>query len=90
MYARPRAPEFASRKPYSPFKLDVWQLGNNIWDFKVASTFHSLSSLDMTNADPGHRLGAKDALDRLRAVVSAVKPESLLIKPGVLDDHDHD
>ena len=44
----------------------------------------------MTNADAGHRLGAKEALGRLRAVVSAVTPESLLIKPVVLDDHDHD
>ena len=34
-YARPHAPEFASGKAYSPFKLDVWQLGHSFSDFKV-------------------------------------------------------
>ncbi len=36
MYARPSPPEVASRKPYNPFKLDVWQLGNSLLDFKVS------------------------------------------------------
>ena len=35
MYARPHAPEFASGKPYSPFKLDIWQLGTSFSGFKV-------------------------------------------------------
>ena len=35
MYSRPLAPEFSSGKAYSPFKLDVWQLGNTFSDFKV-------------------------------------------------------
>ena len=34
-YARPSAPEFASGKAYSPFKLDVWQLGYSFSSFKV-------------------------------------------------------
>jgi serine/threonine protein kinase len=34
-YARRHAPEFASGIPYSPFKLDVWQLGISFSDFKV-------------------------------------------------------
>ena len=34
-YARPHAPEFASGKPYCPFKLDVWQLGSSFSGFKV-------------------------------------------------------
>ena len=34
-YGRPRAPEFASGIAYSPFKLDIWQLGNSFSDFKV-------------------------------------------------------
>jgi len=35
MYSRPHAPEFTSGKPYSPFKLDVWQLGTSLSEFKV-------------------------------------------------------
>ena len=34
-YSRPHAPEFASGKPYCPFKLDVWQLGYSFSDFNV-------------------------------------------------------
>ena len=39
-YARPHAPEFASGKAYSPFKLDVWQLGKSLCDFKVRDNCH--------------------------------------------------
>jgi hypothetical protein len=41
-YARRHAPEFASGIPYSPFKLDVWQLGISFSDFKVrhSQAFH--------------------------------------------------
>lgn len=36
MYARPKAPETASgHPPYSPFKLDVWQLGASFYNYKV-------------------------------------------------------
>ena len=34
-YTRPRAPELDSGKAYSPFKLDVWQLGQCLLNFKV-------------------------------------------------------
>ena len=34
-YARLHAPEFAYGIAYSPFKLDVWQLGTSFSDFKV-------------------------------------------------------
>ena len=34
-YARPHAPDFASGKPYYPFKLDIWQLGDSFSIFKV-------------------------------------------------------
>jgi hypothetical protein len=34
-YARPHAPELASGKAYSPFKLDIWQLGSSFSNFKV-------------------------------------------------------
>ena len=39
-YARPHAPEFASGIAYSPFKLDVWQLGISFSDFKVRHSFY--------------------------------------------------
>lgn len=29
-YARRHAPEFASGRPYNPFKLDIWQLGTSL------------------------------------------------------------
>ena len=41
-YSRPHAPEFASGKAYSLFKLDVWQLGQSFSDFKV---WHGVSLL---------------------------------------------
>ena len=39
-YARPHAPECAPGMAYSPFKLDVWQLGISFTDFKVRHSFH--------------------------------------------------
>jgi serine/threonine protein kinase len=44
-YARSHAPEFASGKPYSPFKLDIWQLGISFSDFKVRHSFHIFTLL---------------------------------------------
>jgi len=110
MYSRPHAPEFASGKAYSPFKLDVWQLGNSFSDFKVRSDHYcsfifghhplitfpisqsTVPKIDevlvaMTDADAERRLGAKEALDGLRAVVHSMTPESLLIEPVVLPDN---
>lgn len=29
-YARRHAPEFASGRPYNPFRLDIWQLGTSL------------------------------------------------------------
>ena len=43
--ARPHAPEFASGIGYSPFKLDVWQLGISFSDFKVIHSFPYLCSV---------------------------------------------
>ena len=40
----------------------------------------------MTDIDPVHRLNAKEAKDRLGAVVYSMAPESLLIKP---DNDEH-
>ncbi|KAF8815006.1 hypothetical protein BYT27DRAFT_7249494 [Phlegmacium glaucopus] len=53
-YARPHAPEFASGNPYTPFKLDVWQLGKSLENFK--STISAIDEVlaDMINPDPVH------------------------------------
>ena len=44
-YGRPHAPEFASGIGYSPFKLDVWQLGISFSNFKVMHSFHIFDPL---------------------------------------------
>ncbi|KAF8809792.1 hypothetical protein BYT27DRAFT_7135952 [Phlegmacium glaucopus] len=71
-YARPHAPEFASGNPYCPFKLDVWQLGKSLENFK--STIPAIDEVlsDMINPDPVHRMNATEVL------------EVLLIKPMVV------
>ena len=38
----------------------------------------------MTTVDPVHRLGAKEALDKLESVISSMTPETLLIEPVVV------
>ena len=49
-YARRHAPEFASGVAYSPFKLDVWQLGISFSDFKVRHSFHVFTVIFLLNA----------------------------------------
>jgi hypothetical protein len=44
-YGRPHAPECTSGIAYSPFKLDVWQLGISFSDFKVRHSFHIFALL---------------------------------------------
>ena len=41
--------------------------------------------IGMTDINPAHRLDAKEALDRLRTVICSMTPESLLIKPVVIE-----
>ncbi|KAF8955859.1 kinase-like domain-containing protein [Flammula alnicola] len=84
-YSRPHAPEFASGKPYNPFKLDVWQLGTSFSELQFKTTIPSIDQvlIDMTHADPVHRLDAQEAFDQLRTVVHSMTPESLLIEPYV-------
>ena len=43
--ARPMPPEVLSGNPYDPFKLDVWQLGESISDFKVRPIYAATSAL---------------------------------------------
>ena len=38
----------------------------------------------MTNVDPIHRLGAKEALNKLESVISSMTPETMLIEPVVI------
>ena len=38
----------------------------------------------MTNIDPVHRLGAKEAMDKLGSVICSMTPETLLIEPVVM------
>ncbi|KAF8150588.1 kinase-like domain-containing protein [Crassisporium funariophilum] len=82
-YGRPHAPEFASGKAYSPFSLDVWQLGKSLKNFK--STIPPIDEIlgRMTDADPSCRINATEALDRLGKVVHSMAPEALLIEPVV-------
>ena len=100
MYSRPPAPEMTTGQPYSPFKTDVWQLGISFADFRVWEFFFlclliltvsqaNVSGIDdvlkgMTQADPGVRLGANEALEKLASVVNALPPASLLIHPEIL------
>jgi hypothetical protein len=45
-YCRPLAPEVVGTdRPYSPFKLDVWQLGSSFTNFRVRDLISSLSAL---------------------------------------------
>ena len=46
-YSRRHAPEFASGIAYSPFKLDVWQLGISFSDFKARHSFHIFAPLTL-------------------------------------------
>jgi len=39
----------------------------------------------MTDTDSGHRLDAKEALDKLQKFVLSATPESLLIAPVVVE-----
>ena len=54
-YARPHAPECASGIPYSPFKLDVWQLGISFSDFKVRQSFYIFTLLSCLMPRPHSR-----------------------------------
>ena len=38
----------------------------------------------MTGVDPVHRLGAKEALNKLASVISSMTPETMLIEPVVI------
>ena len=55
------------------------------WSFASQSTIPTIDEflVSMTEIDPAHRLGAKEAKDRLGTIFYSMTPESLLIKPDV-------
>ncbi|KAF4617190.1 hypothetical protein D9613_006219 [Agrocybe pediades] len=65
-YARPYPPECTTGGPYNAFKLDIWQLGSSLEDFKP-----NISSIDavlesMTESDSAARPRAVEALISLK------------------------
>ncbi|KAF8161987.1 kinase-like domain-containing protein [Pholiota molesta] len=85
-YTRPHAPEYISGKPYSPFKLDIWQMASSLTD--VRSTIPGIDKVldDMYCTNPDERPHAQEALDRIRSVVNSMSPQSLLIAPWMKND----
>ncbi|KAJ7582521.1 kinase-like domain-containing protein [Mycena floridula] len=81
MYSRPVPPEVETGAPYSPFKLDVWQLGCSISEFR--STIPAIDDIlhEMLEPDPVSRMTCSAVLDRLTSVVHGMHPSALLIHP---------
>lgn len=80
-YARPCPPELENGEPYNPFKLDVWQLALCFTEFRSTVPEIDDDLVSMVEFDPIHRPSAKEALDKLGAIVHSMTPESLLIEP---------
>ena len=79
-YARRHAPEFASGIAYSPFKLDVWQLGISFSDFKVRHSsvlFRCLMPLASQSTIP--------AIDEVLAGMTNIDPVHRLDAKEALD-----
>jgi len=84
MYSRPLAPEMTTGEPYSPFKMDVWQLGISFRDLRMKISGIDQVLEEMTTTDPAARLGAYEALEKFGRVVNAVPPATWLINPEIL------
>lgn len=82
-YKRPVPPEVASGQPYDPFKLDIWQLGNDLCDFKSTISPIDTALAAMIDPNASSRPSAAETLRRLAEVVSTVPPRSLRIKPDL-------
>ena len=101
--ARPMPPEVLSGKPYSPYKLDVWQLGVAFEHFRVRVFQLGLvkilscsqtgiqgidSTLDtLSDPDPSTRPTAYRAMTSLLNAVAEIPPK-LLRDPPVLKPRD--
>ncbi|KDR79362.1 hypothetical protein GALMADRAFT_154278 [Galerina marginata CBS 339.88] len=86
MYSRPVAPECAPGQPYSPFKLDVWQLATSLSNVTTRIPAVDQVLVDMRHSNPLHRLDAQAALDELQKIVHSMPPISLLIEPQIIED----
>ncbi|KAK0196390.1 hypothetical protein F5146DRAFT_970412 [Armillaria mellea] len=87
-YRRPLAPELEiPDAPYCPFRLDVWQISNDILRFKL--NFPSVQEviLGMHVDDPAKRLPIQEALDMMAQGVKSV-PERELMEMRMLDNED--
>ncbi|KAI8982909.1 kinase-like domain-containing protein [Trametes punicea] len=82
-YTRPVAREVLSGQPYDPFKLDVWQFGTSLSDFKTTLPDIDAILTAMTEDDPLNRISAFQALKRLSQIVESVPPATLKIAPSV-------
>ncbi|CAL1711532.1 unnamed protein product [Somion occarium] len=84
-WGRAVPPEVDSGMPYSPFKLDVWQLGYSFITFR--STVPAIDEVlaELVLDDPVARPNASEALTKLGKVVNGIPPEALLIEPVKFD-----
>ncbi|EIW51783.1 uncharacterized protein TRAVEDRAFT_136543 [Trametes versicolor FP-101664 SS1] len=84
-YFRPVPPEVSSGNPYDPFKLDVWQFGISLIDFRTTIREIDDILVSLTEVDPAIRVSAYDALKSLAKVVSSIPPDRLNIAPVVIE-----
>ncbi|PIL24527.1 hypothetical protein GSI_14283 [Ganoderma sinense ZZ0214-1] len=80
---RPMPPEVLSGEPYDPFKLDVWQLGDSLSDFKSTIPEIDKVLVSMVDPDPATRPTAYEAMKALLDAVGAIPPVALIIEPEV-------
>jgi hypothetical protein len=73
-YARPHAPEFASGEAYSPFKLDVWQLGYSFSGFKVCGIVYFYSLLFLFTYKPFASQSTIPTVDEVVASMIDIDP----------------
>ncbi|KAJ8501655.1 hypothetical protein ONZ51_g459 [Trametes cubensis] len=80
-YCRPVPPEVTSGEPYDPFKLDVWQLGTSLEDFK--STIPEIDRIldGMRLPDATARLSSLYAITYLSRAAAELTPKALMIEP---------
>ncbi|RDB23619.1 Calcium-dependent protein kinase 4 [Hypsizygus marmoreus] len=88
-YSRPCPPEMKTLKPYSPFKLDVWQLGQSFDFVQFKTTIPSIDLVISSLVDPDWetRPSAQEALERMIAAVCSLPPTALLIPPSIVDPY---
>ncbi|KAF9560902.1 hypothetical protein CPC08DRAFT_818002 [Agrocybe pediades] len=81
-HGRIPAPECETGELYSPFKMDIWQLGSALNHFRTRK-FPAIDAIleGMIEPDWKVRKGSTDTLNALRDVVYAIPPQSLLIDP---------